>query len=714
MANHHFSIGVDIGGTFTDLVVVNQAGEVYRSKAFTTPDDYPVGILNALERLCNEDLNLSVSELLQQTKVFVNGTTIVTNALAELKGMRVGLLTTQGFKDTLRIARSARTNEFDLQTQVPPPELVQRECIAEVAERVDYSGKAIVSLNEEQARSQIRYLVEEKGVEAIAICFLWSFRNPEHEQRVKALVNEMYPNLFVSVSSDIYPVSREYERMVTTTLNAFTSRGTGEYLASLETRLSERGLKVPVGMIQSTGGITTTQEASQKPISLLNSGPVGGVVAANSLGKELGLKNIITADMGGTSFDTSVILNNEITHIHRARVNRLDTGLSLVDINAIGAGGGSIAWLNEQGLPQVGPKSAGAQPGPVCYNRGGTEPAITDIAVALNFIDPDYFLGGSVKLNKEAALKAIDEKIANPLGIPTLEAAAGLFDLVIANMSNAVRAVSIEKGHDPREFTMISYGGAAALYIAAIAQELGIIKVIIPNNASVFSAYGLLWSDFTRNYVQTVNWNLAQGDINELYEKLTELTVRAQNDLGENGFNEQDIEIVWEGDFKFGTQAFELTIPLPQRQLTENDRAVMAKAFTEEYERLYGAGTSWDGAEHLTILLNVRVTGIGKTQKPSLQTFSKGQTISRTAKVAEREVYLPQERKTKTVSIYKDELLNPGMEISGPAIIESKDTTIYIPENAQTEVDQYGNYCLTLETVESEQKTLVAENQGGK
>lgn len=714
MANHQFSIGVDIGGTFTDLVVVNEEGKVFRSKAFTTPDDYPEGIIHALERLCNEELHISVSELLRQTKVFVNGTTIVTNALAELKGMKVGLLTTQGFKDTLRIARSARTNEFDLQTQVPPPELVQRDCIAEVWERVDYSGKAVVPLNEDQARQQIRYLVEEKGVEAIAVCFLWSFRNPGHEQRVKSIIHEMYPDLFVSVSSDIYPVSREYERMVTTTLNAFTSRGAREYLTSLEKRLAERGLRVPVGMIQSTGGITTTSEASEKPISLLNSGPVGGVVAANSLGKALQLKNIITADMGGTSFDTSVIVNNEITHIHRARVNRLDTGLSLVDINAIGAGGGSVAWLNEQGLPQVGPKSAGSQPGPACYNRGGTEPTVTDIAVALNFIDPDYFLGGSVKLNKEAAIKAIDEKIARPLGIPTVEAAAGLFDLVIANMSNAVRAVSIEKGHDPREFTMISYGGASALYIAAIAQELGIKNVIIPNNASVFSAYGLLWSDYSRSYVQTVNWNLANGDVNALNDKLAELTALAQKDLADNGFNEKDIRIVWEGDFKFGTQAFELTIPLPKRSLTEDDRAVLAKAFSEEYERLYGTGTSWDGADHLTILLNVRVTGIGTIQKPSLQTFSRSHSITGSAKTAEREVYLPQERQTKVVSIYKAELLNTGMEVNGPAVIEAKDTTIYIPEDAYIMVDQYGNYCLTLETVENEQKMLVTEGQGGK
>jgi N-methylhydantoinase A len=714
MANQHFSIGVDIGGTFTDLVVVNETGEVYRSKAFTTPDDYTEGILTALEIVCEGDLKISVAELLQKTQVFVNGTTIVTNALAELKGMKVGLLTTQGFKDTLRIARSARTNEFDLQTQIAPPELVRRDCIAEIAERVDYSGKAVVPLDEEQARSQIRFLVEEKGVEAIAVCFLWSFRNQDHEQRVKGIINEMYPELFVSVSSDIYPVSREYERMVTTTLNAFTSRGTGEYLSSLEKRLAERGLKVPVGMIQSTGGITTTLEAREKPISLLNSGPVGGVVAANSLGKALGLKNILTADMGGTSFDTSVIVNNEITHIHRARVNRLDTGLSLVDINAIGAGGGSIAWINDQGLPQVGPQSSGAQPGPVCYNRGGQEPTVTDIAVALNFIDPDYFLGGTVKLNKEAALKALDEKIARPLGISTLDAAAGLFDLVIANMSNAARAVSIEKGHDPREFTMVSYGGASALYIAEIAKELGIKQVIIPNNASVFSAFGLLWSDYSRNYVQTVNWNLAQGKVDELNEKLLELTRYAKRDLAENGFRDDEIDIIWEGDFKFGTQAFELTIPLPKRTMTDADRSVMAKAFTEEYERLYGEGTSWDGAENLTILLNVRVTGIGKTQKPSLQKFSGSPVTSVPGKVAQREVYLPSQRQTKSVSIYKDELLTSGMALKGPAIIEAKDTTIYIPEDAHVKVDPYRNYCMTLETVESGKESIITNVQGGK
>ncbi len=694
MANH-FSIGVDIGGTFTDLVVADQTGQVYSAKAFTTPDDYSEGISNALERV-TEDVGLSVRDLLAETDVFVNGTTIVTNALAELKGVKVGLLTTHGFKDTLRIARSARTNDFDLQTQVPPPELVSRADVAEIYERINYAGEVVVALDVEQATEQIRYLVENQHVQALAVCLLWSFRNAKHEHILKDIIHELYPSIFVTISSEIYPVSREYERMVTTVLNSYTSRGAQSYLVNLEQRLRDRGLSVPVGIMQSTGGITSTEDARQKPIHLLNSGPVGGVVAANRLGQLLGLANIITADMGGTSFDTAVIVENHIGHIHRARVNRLDTGLSLVDIHAIGAGGGSICHMNDQGLPEVGPQSAGAEPGPACYGHGGEAPCVTDVAVTLKLIDPQYFLGGSISLDPERAGQAIQDNIATPLGMDAAQAAAGLYDLVVSNMSNAVRAVTIERGHDPRDFALVAYGGASALYIAAIAQDMGIRRVVIPHHASVFSAEGLLLSDYSRSSVQTVNWNLAKGDITELNRVFAALSEQVSAALLDNGFAQDAIDLTWEGDFKFGTQVYELTIPIARKELTDQDKSTLAERFIEEYERLYGKGASWENAENLILILNLRVTGVGQTAKPAFFAGTLGSPDASLAWFGTRPVFLPDRSSVQSVAIYRDERFKPGMRVTGPAIIEARDTTIYVPSDVLAEMDVYRNYSLTL------------------
>lgn len=691
-----YRVGVDIGGTFTDVVVAKNDGQFFRQKAFTTHEHYPQGIIDALQKITN-DLSVDLADLMENTETFINGTTIVTNSLAEMRGLRVGLITTAGFKDTLRIARSARWNYPDMQTQLPPPEIVRREDIAEVHERVDLFGEVVVPLDVEETRRVIRHLVEVQQVEAVAVSLLWSFRNPEHEKTIKNLINEMYSDMFVSISSEIYPVMRDYERTVTTVLNCFTARGTSDYLSTLESHLSELGIKVPVGMMQSTGGIISTREARDKPITLLNSGPVGGVVAANSLGKVLGIKDIITADLGGTSFDTSLIKDNQISQQHRAMINRLETGISLVDISTIGAGGGSIAWIDDRGAPQIGPQSAGSTPGPACYGRGGTEPTVTDIAVAMGIIDPDNFLGGEVRLDKEAALKAIAEKIAKPLGVSDIrEAIAGLYHIVTSSMPNAVRAVSIEKGYDPREFTMISYGGASGLFIAEICRELGIKKVIIPNNASVFSAFGLLWTEYQRSGLRTVNMFLNKDDIGILNTTFAQLEDNARNQLIEDGFTKDRIRILREVDMKFGTQAYELTIPVENKVLTVEDRQKLSETFSSLYERLYGEGTAWEGAEALTMVVNCRVTAIGETIKPKLEPLHPQTSDIESVHTSTRLVFLPKEETEVAFPVYSIEAMLPGMSGTGPAILEARDTTIYVPRESDFEMDEYANIVITM------------------
>jgi N-methylhydantoinase A len=688
-ADASFHIGVDIGGTFTDVVVSSSTGELHRAKGLTTPGDYGRGIVDVLALVAERELGMSLSDLLARTSSLVNGTTIVTNAVAELRGSRVGLLVTKGTRDTLRIARAPRTNDYNMQTQVPLPDLVPREAIVEVEERVDYSGRVVVPISAEGAEAALRYVVEEQGAQALAVCLLWSFQNPAHEQMLGDLARRLYPDMFISLSSDVHPVHREYERMVTTVLNSYCGDAVAGYVDGLGRELRNRGLAIPFSLMQSIGGRIPSEQAKSRPISLVNSGPVGGVIGAQSLGRAYGLGRIITADMGGTSFDCALIDRGEVGLAHRAELNRYLTGLSLVDISAIGAGGGSIAWIDDRGMPRVGPRSAGSIPGPACYGRGGTEPTVTDAAVALGFIDPGYFLGGSMHVDRTLAVEAIARHVGDPLGSSMNEAAAAIWSIVVQNMSSAVRAVSIEKGHDPREFTMVQYGGAAALFSAAIARNLSIGSVIIPANASTFSAGGLSHADNRRSYVRTVNWNVLRDSPARARNTFAELVEQARADLQADGFAPDIVEVTLEGDFKFLGQAFEVTMPV---DLSALEPQRVYDSFVATYEAIYGEDTAWGGFD--VMLLNCRVTGIGRTVKPRLRRVAIGGGDPEAGRKGRRTVNMPDVGREEKLPVYSDERLLPGARLSGPAIIEVRDTTIYVPVGASFAVDEYANYVL--------------------
>ncbi|MCL6444531.1 MAG: hydantoinase/oxoprolinase family protein [Alicyclobacillus sp.] len=685
-----YSIGIDIGGTFTDLVCVSDSGEVFRSKAFSTPDDYSRGIFDAIRVLVSEHQLGTMEEILSKTSFFMNGTTIVTNVIAEMKGSRVGLITTRGFGDTLRIARSPRTNDFDLQTQLPTPQIVERINIREVSERIDFAGEVVVPIKDADIVDALRFLVDEQHIEALAVCLLWSFKNPTHELRIKQIASELYPSLPLSLSSEIYPVAREYERMVTTVLNAFCGRAVSQYVKSLNLRLSEFGFQGRLMFMQSVGGGMSPEEAVSRPIFLMNSGPVGGVMAATYVGERIGRSNIITADMGGTSFDTSIIVGGKYQVVNRVTLNRLTTGLSAVEINAIGAGGGSICWIDGRGAPRVGPESAGSYPGPVCYGHGGTRPTMTDVWVTMNLIEPNSFLGGRVKLNSESAREVINSVLARPLGLSIEDTAKGFYQIAIDTMANAVRSVSIERGYDPREFSMLAYGGASGLVVAEIAKLLKIREVIIPPTAAVFSAYGLLWSDEVYTHVKTINLSLNSGDIYELNSFFEQLRSSALEQM--NCRNYEELIVRTAGDLKFSGQSFELTIPVPERWTAQAMREVQTN-FVETYERLYGEGTAWEGAE--VVLLNGRVTVIGVTKKPRLIESEVMPGISRPC--SERRVLLPGESSYRHVQIYRDKGLTPGSKIIGPCIVEASDTTILVPEKSRMEIDRYGNRVITID-----------------
>jgi N-methylhydantoinase A len=685
-------IGVDIGGTFTDFVVVDEDGRVSRAKAATTPDDYSRAILTGLGRLA-EAADTTLPELMEATELFINGTTIVTNSIAQLRGRRVGVLTTRGFGDTLRIARSARTNDLDLNTQISLPDIVDPGDIVEIDERVDARGNVIVALDLDQVRAAADELVA-RGCEAIAICFLWSFANVDHERAAAAAVEEAHPGLFVSSSNQVFPVAREYERLTTTVFNAFTSGGVDDYLDKLEGKLAELGCNVGPSMMQSVGGLLSPAEARGLPIALINSGPVGGVVGARALGERLGIDRIITGDIGGTSFDTALIKDGELKVAHRADIDRFASGVDMIDINAIGAGGGSILWLDQRNTPRMGPQSAGAVPGPVCYGQGGTEPTTTDMAVAMGLMDPNYFLGGRDRLDADASVRAIHEKIGGPLGWDEDRTLLGVHEIVIETLANAVRSISIRQGYDPREFTMVAYGGASGLFLAHICRACGISDLILPANAAVFSAYGLLWADGVRSLVQTVNWLLPTGSIEDVERVLDDLSQRAREALRSRNFDDSEIELTYEGDFRFAGQAFELQLPLEGPKLTEEDRTRLSDLFFAAYEAEYGPGTAWDGFP--VMMLNARVTATGKVPKPALEELPMNGAVAADAAGEGREMLVPELGVRQHVPSYRGAKLTPGMTIEGPAVIDDIDTTVYIPADATCTVDPFRNYRVSL------------------
>jgi N-methylhydantoinase A len=687
-----YQIGIDMGGTFTDIVVINQNGEMWTDKADTTPKNLIEGLLNSLENV-SEQMGLSSTNLLNQCDRFVHGTTIVTNSIAELKGAKVGLLVTKGFRDTLRIARSPRTDNRDHHKQVNMPDLVDRKCILEVEERIDKNGRVVVELNKEQVEKAVEQLVEEQNVEAIAVCLLWSFLNTDHEQQVKHIIESKYPSIYVTISSELYPVMREYERMVTTTLNAFTGPKVVRYVDQVQSELEAKGLKSSVVFIQSFGGSLSADEVRLAPITLVDSGPVGGVLGSNYLGNTLGIKNMITGDMGGTSFDCSIIVDNNLTKTQRVYLREFLTGLSKIDVTAIGSGGGSIAWLDSRGVPQVGPQSASSDPGPVCYGRGGDQPTVTDANVVLGFIDPEYFLGGRRKLEKEKAEIVYNEKLASRLDMTISEAAASVYQLVVASMSNAVRGVSVERGHDPSEFTFVAYGGALPLFAAEICREIGIRKAIIPSTSAVFSAQGLLAGDDVRNLVRSCFWKPGK-DVDNVNKTLDEMEEQIKTSLYASGFEDGEYEIQRYGDFKFEGQIFELPVPIPSGKISKETIEEIANNFAPLYEEEYGPGTAW---VHSPVnMLTVRVTGIGHVEKFQPKSFPNNPIKAEDVKKATRKVYLPMEHKLADIPVYDDREITPGSKFVGPAIIERTQTTIFIPDGTIATMDNYRNYLLDL------------------
>ena len=684
-------IGVDVGGTHTDVSVVYD-GRVERGKALTTYDDFSRGVLEAVE-VAAVNYELSMDDLLDRTKLFINGTTVVTNTITQLRGSRVGVLVTNGFRDAFRLAGGPRTTEIDDHLQLNVPDLVDRRAIVEIDERIDWSGTILVPLDLEQVKEQARYLVEEVGVDALSICFLWSHANTEHELEAEKAIKEIYPDLFITPSHRVFPVEGETRRWTTAILNSFVQDRAEVYLTSLNEKLRSAGLKGGLAFFQGLGGGISLEKARQYPLGLLGSGPAAGAIGSNELAKRMGKTRVLLGDMGGTSFDTGIVVDNEIHIDKNLELGPFMTGVNIVDVVSVGAGGGSIGWVSERGVPQVGPQSAGSTPGPAAMGRGGEEPTVTDAMVTLGFIDPDRYLGGRVQLQPELSKTALDDTFGERFGWSTEDAAASMHDLVVVNMANAVREVSVGKGHDPREFLFLAYGGTLPLFASQIAERLGIETIVIPQNSSVFCALGLLSADYVLRNDQGVGWDLSKpegvGRVNEIADRMVEDAIQQ---METEGFTRDQIDVQRTADIRFHGQAYELTVAMPARELKAEDAEEIFDNFLAMYERTYGEGTAWKGVP--ASLINYSVTVTGQQDRPD---FGKASADPASTDLTRdtRRVFLPTERRWEDVPIIDDESMTVGSRVEGPAIIDAVDTTIYVPPGTTAERDEYMNYVLT-------------------
>ena len=666
------TLGVDIGGTFTDFVWAED-GALRVLKVPTTPAQEE-GFLAGLERLP-----------MGKIRRIVHGTTVATNALLEGKWAVTALITTAGFRDVLEIGRQNRPSLYDLFCDRPPP-LVPREWRLEVPERLDARGRVIRPLDEEAVR-ELAAKIKAGGIQAVAVVFLFSFLNPVHERRVEKILREEGIKAPITLSSEVLPEFREYERASTTVMTAALRPVVEGYLSRLSGALASRGIAAPILVMQSSGGVAGTEEAARVAAALLLSGPAGGAIGARRVGLAAGFPDLITLDMGGTSADVALIRDGEITLTPEREIAGRPVRLPMVDVHTVGAGGGSIAWIDPGGGLRVGPRSAGAVPGPACYGRGGTEPTVTDAHLFLGHIPGERPLGGLRVLSQDLAARAI-EGVARALGLKPEQAAWGILEVVEATMERAIRVISVERGHDPREFALVAFGGAGPLHGASLARKLGIPRVLMPAQAGVLSALGLLSADLVHTFVRSLVVPLDGISPERVNGILSGFRREAEEILEGEGVPPGARKYLPVADLRYRGQAFELTLSLPDRPLTPEDLESLAEEFHREHERRYGYSVPGEPVE----LVNLRLTAVGETDKPELPRHPAGGSVEG-ALIERRLLYFGGEG-WREAPVYVRGRLPAGAELRGPAVIEGDESTCLVPPDARAYVDAYGNLIL--------------------
>lgn len=681
-------IAIDVGGTFTDIVLIDDvSGQIHYTKVLTTHENLAEGVIRGIDKI----LAMAAASF-SQVEYVVHGTTIGTNALIERKGARTGLITTQGMRDVLEIGRIERpaAGLYDIFVDTPAP-LVSRYLRREVKERVGADGQVVIPLDEGSASEEVRFL-KQQAVESIAVCFLFSFRNPAHEKQVLEICRSIFPQAAVSVSSEIAPEFREFERTSTTVINAYLAPVVGRYLDNLEGQLGLRYGHVDLRIMQASGGSMTTNMAKHRAVNVVNSGPAGGALAAAYVGRLTGDEQVISVDMGGTSFDVGVIDHGEPRVAPESQFEGFPVKVPILDVQAIGAGGGSLAWIDQGGALNVGPESAGSEPGPACYGLGGEQATVTDANLVLGRLNPDYFLGGEMKLYPELAEKAISQHIAEPLGVSLEEAASGIIRVVNANMVRAISVNSTEKGFDVREFALLPYGGAGPLHAVELAQDLGMRKVVVPPYPGTFSAVGLLVANTRYDYVATVAKTETQLAPEELLAGFNELEAQGRAQLKAQNVSPDQIEILWSADLRYEGQSYELNTPVDRKEsLTRADIKGIVDRFHKQHYRIYAYGS----IDEVVEFINLRVAAIGKVPEVSLAHAGNEDSDAEVARRSIRAVHFPAQGFTET-AIYDRSLLRPGHVIRGPALVEEIASTTVITPGLKGTVDEYGNIAIPL------------------
>lgn len=683
-----YRVTVDTGGTFSDFVFFNEDnGEMVIAKVPSTPKEPFQAVLNGIQEL------ISQGTPAKDISFFCHGTTVGTNALLEEKGARTGLLVTQGFRGIYEVMEQTRgygPATYDLFFEKPrllaPPYYTE-----EIPERVDFRGEVLQPIDVEASLQAVKSL-KKKGVQSVAVCFLFSFLNPAHELKIKEICAAEFPEASLSLSCEVLSQIREFYRMSTTVINAYIAPVMANYLSRLENRLKDLGVITPkLYIMQSNGGVSTFQGSTKKPVATVLSGPAGGVIASMGTCERVGIKNIITFDMGGTSCDVALIHEGSPVITTQGRISQRPISLPMLDIHTVSAGGGTIARIDEVGALQVGPDSAGADPGPVCYDRGGENITITDANLVTGVLHPDHFLGGRMQLNKRKAEHLLLKAIATPLRLNLLEAADGILKIIEAKMEEAIKAVSSQRGYDIRDFTLVAFGGGGPMHAGRMALDLGIPSVLIPLIPGVHSALGLLMSDVKHDYVRSKLARLDDLDLEEINGFFARLINQARADLRAEDFQDNEIRLDFYLDLRYAGQGYELTVPCPAAPLKQEDLVLMRQRFDSQHEQASGHKAETEPVE----LVSLRLISYGIVPQAKLAPAKASGKKIEDAKTGERKIYFGKEHRELLCDIYSRDRLEPGQRISGPAIIEQLDTTTVIQPEHQATVDEYRNLILT-------------------
>ena len=689
-------IGIDVGGTFTDFLLIDgEKSEIY--KVLSTPADPSIGLMNGLNEMARAR-NLSLNEFIKRVDTIVHGTTVTTNAVLTYSGAKTGLLTTKGLRDALEMRRGIREEQYNNRfTNVKP--LVSRHLRYPIEERLDYQGDVVSPIKESDISDAIKKFKKE-SIEAIAICFMNSFANKKHEEIAANIIKKEFPETYLTLSSKLLPSIRFYDRISTTVLNSYVGPILRRYLSSLTLKLKDAGFKGILLIMQSNGGVISPEIATNMAASTLLSGPAGGPVAGIAYTSIQGYNDCITIDMGGTSFDAALIKDKNPLLTTEGEINRLRLALPMLGIVTIGAGGGSIGWIDEGGLLRMGPQSAGAKPGPACYDLGGKLPTCTDADLILGYLDKDFFAGGKIPLKYKNAQQAIRMHIAEKMNLDVVEAAAGMYQVINVNMASGVREVSLKRGYDPREFPLVVAGGAGPVHACMIAMELEIPVMIIPKDSSIFCAAGMLMSDLKHDFVRTYATKVDDIKSKTFASFFNEMKEEGIQLLKTEKIPKEKIKLIYSLDLRYVKQFHEVNVIITKEEAEQVDIESITKKFHPEHNRLYGYSLEDEGTP--IELINMRLTCIGKTDKPRFSDEKDSGKDASKALKGKRNVYLPDKKDFEEIYVYDGSKLRCGNKVTGPGIIEQVNTTTFVSPDYNVVCDKYGSYTMYLKSREKE------------